>query len=93
MKGERWSARVFSARETMSNLKCHGNFRPEIYLINLRLLKRNESENNICAIFFKKLCNHMYEVNLHSMKWKGVRNKYRCNYFGENKKMVDATAI
>ena len=32
----------------------------------------------------------MYEVNLHSMKWKGVRNKYRCNYFGENKKMVDA---
>ena len=31
----------FSARQAMSTLKCHGNFRPEIYFINLRLLNSN----------------------------------------------------
>ena len=33
----------FSALQTMSTLKCHGNFRPEIDLINLRLLDSNVS--------------------------------------------------
>ena len=31
----------FSARQTMSTLKCHRNFRPKIYLINFRLLNSN----------------------------------------------------
>ena len=31
----------FSAQQTMSTLKCHGNFRPESYFINLRLLNSN----------------------------------------------------
>ena len=32
----------FSARQTMSTIKCHGNFRPQIYLINLRFLNSND---------------------------------------------------
>ena len=49
-KGERGSVSiVFSAQQTMSTLKCHGNFRPEIYLINLRLL--NSSAPFCCSVW------------------------------------------
>ena len=40
----------FLARKTRSTWKCHGNFKPEIYLINLRLLNSNEYDKILYVV-------------------------------------------